>query len=40
MRTKIEAVMVKLYASEIQEEVCSDGIQLHGCFGHLQEHPA
>jgi len=40
MRTKIKAAMAKLYASEILEEICSDGIQVHGYFGHLREPPA
>ena len=34
-----EASMAKLFASEMAERVCSDAIQIHGGYGHLQDFP-
>jgi alkylation response protein AidB-like acyl-CoA dehydrogenase len=35
-----EASMAKLFASEIAEKVCSDGLQIHGGYGYLNDFPA
>src|SRR5690606_17702376 len=34
-----EASMAKLFASEMAERVCSDGIQIHGGYGYLSDFP-
>jgi alkylation response protein AidB-like acyl-CoA dehydrogenase len=35
-----EAAMAKLYASEMAEEVCSAGIQIHGGYGYVADYLA
>lgn len=35
----VEASMIKLFASEMAEEVCSKAIQIHGGYGYLSEYP-
>jgi hypothetical protein len=34
-----EASMIKLFASEMAEKVCSEAIQIHGGYGFLSEYP-
>jgi len=34
-----EASMIKLFASEMAEKVCSEAIQIHGGYGYLSEFP-
>ncbi len=38
-RCDLEACMAKLYASEIAEEVTSEGIQIHGGNGYTRDYP-
>lgn len=35
-----EAAIAKLFASEMAERVCSDGLQIHGGYGYLRSFPA
>ncbi|MBI5261846.1 MAG: acyl-CoA dehydrogenase family protein [Bradyrhizobium sp.] len=35
-----EAAIAKLFASEMAERVCSDGLQVHGGYGYLRSFPA
>jgi butyryl-CoA dehydrogenase len=35
----VEASMVKLFATEMAEKVCSEAIQIHGGYGFLSEYP-
>lgn len=34
-----EASMIKMYASDIAEWICSEAIQIHGGYGYLSEYP-
>lgn len=37
--TAIEAAAAKLYHTELQNEVCDAGVQLHGAAGYMNEYP-